>query len=71
LQSSAVSLRHSTLQAQMLLHTLRQLDPPVIGRVSDDAVLLDLRTVEPEFDAALVSLLRRAVGAESHSSVRE
>jgi L-seryl-tRNA(Ser) seleniumtransferase len=59
LQSSAVSLRHSTLQAQALLHTLRQLDPPVIGRVSDDTVLLDLRTVEPEFDTTLVSLLQR------------
>ena len=64
LQSSAVSLSHSTLQAQTLLHTLRQLDPPVIGRVTDGAVLLDLRTVEPEFDAILVSLLQRAIGAE-------
>jgi L-seryl-tRNA(Ser) seleniumtransferase len=71
LQSSAVSLRHSTLQPQILLHTLRQLDPPVIGRVSDDAVLLDLRTVEPEFDATLASLLQRAIGAESHSPARE
>ena len=59
LQSSAVSLRHVTLQPQALLQALRQLDPPVIGRVSDDTVLLDLRTVEPEFDAILVSLLQR------------
>jgi L-seryl-tRNA(Ser) seleniumtransferase len=71
LQSSAVSLRHSTLQAQTLLHTLRQLDPPVIGRVSDDTVLLDLRTVEPEFDAILVTLLQRVIGAESHSFSHE
>ncbi len=68
LQSSAVSLRHSTLQAQTLLRTLRQLDPPVIGRVSDDTVLLDLRAVEPEFDAVLASLLQRAIGAESTRS---
>jgi L-seryl-tRNA(Ser) seleniumtransferase len=65
LQSSALSLRHETLQPQVLLKALRQLDPPVIGRVSDDTVLLDLRTVEPEFDAILVSLLQRAIGAES------
>ena len=63
LQSSAVSLRHATLQPQALLQTLRRLDPPVIGRVSEDAVLLDLRTVEPEFDAKLVSLLRQIAPA--------
>jgi L-seryl-tRNA(Ser) seleniumtransferase len=59
LQSSAVSLQHATLTPQALLRTLRQLDPPVIGRVSEDVVLLDLRTVEPEFDVELVSLLRQ------------
>jgi L-seryl-tRNA(Ser) seleniumtransferase len=68
LQSSAVSLRHSSIQAQSLLHALRQLDPPVIGRVSDDIVLLDLRTVEPEFDAILVSLLRRAAAGQESPS---
>ena len=71
LQSSAVSLRHATLQPQVLLKALRQLDPPVIGRVSDDTVLLDLRTVEPEFDVTLASLLQRTIGAESHSFTRE
>jgi L-seryl-tRNA(Ser) seleniumtransferase len=71
LQSSAVSLRHATLEAQMLLRALRQLDPPVIGRVSDDTVLLDLRTVEPEFDATLASLLQRAISSESHSFAHE
>ena len=65
LQSSAVSLRHATLQPQALLRTLRRLDPPVIGRVYEDAVLLDLRTVEPEFDVKLVSLLRQAAPAST------
>jgi L-seryl-tRNA(Ser) seleniumtransferase len=67
LPSSAVSLRHATLQPQVLLKAMRQLDPPVIGRVSDDTVLLDLRTVEPEDDAILVALLQRPIGAESQS----
>ena len=63
LQSSAVSLRHATLSPQALLQRLRRLDPPVIGRVSEEAVLLDLRTVEPEFDARLVKLLRQIESA--------
>jgi L-seryl-tRNA(Ser) seleniumtransferase len=63
LQSAAVSLRHATLQPQALLQALRRLDQPVIGRVSEDTVLLDLRTVEPEFDVTLVSLLRQAAPA--------
>jgi L-seryl-tRNA(Ser) seleniumtransferase len=63
LQSAAISLRHATLQPQALLQALRRLDPPVIGRVSEDTVLLDLRTVEAEFDGTLVSLLRQAAPA--------
>jgi L-seryl-tRNA(Ser) seleniumtransferase len=65
LQSSAVALRHATLQPQALLQALRRLDPPVIGRVSEDDVLLDLRTVEPEFDAKLVSLLQTALASDA------
>lgn len=60
LQSSAVAIRHKALQPQALLHALRQLDPAVVGRVNDDNVLLDLRTVEPELDATLAALLNQA-----------
>jgi len=59
LQSSAVALRHHSFSPQALLSALRRLDPPVIGRISDDYVLLDLRTVEPEFDTKLISLLEQ------------
>jgi L-seryl-tRNA(Ser) seleniumtransferase len=65
LQSSAVSLRHATLQPQALLRALRGLDPAVIGRVCEDAVLLDLRTVEPEFDVKLVELVRQTAPASA------
>jgi L-seryl-tRNA(Ser) seleniumtransferase len=41
-----------------LASKLRRTDPPVIGRIENDRVLLDLRAVLPEQDA----LLERAVG---------
>jgi len=57
LQSCAISLRHTSLPAVELLSRLRKLEPPIIGRISDDTVLLDLRTVPPDFDEELASLL--------------
>jgi L-seryl-tRNA(Ser) seleniumtransferase len=57
LQSCAVSIRHGSLNAVELLASLRKLDPPIIGRIADDTVLLDLRTVPARFDAELVNLL--------------
>jgi L-seryl-tRNA(Ser) seleniumtransferase len=46
---------------QRLLAALRAGDPAVIGRVTDDAVLLDLRTVEPADDEALMEAVRAAL----------
>ncbi len=40
---------------------LRRGDPPVVARVSRDALLLDPRTVFPRQDAALLDALRRAL----------
>jgi len=65
LQSSALALGHRLLPPRALLLALRRLDPPIIGRISDDSVLLDLRTVEPEFDAKLISLLEQL--AQDHN----
>ena len=39
---------------------LRRLTPPVIARIENDRVLLDLRTIAPEEDAILAGLIRRA-----------
>jgi L-seryl-tRNA(Ser) seleniumtransferase len=59
LQSCAISLRHTSFPAVELLSRLRKLEPPIIGRISDDTVLLDLRTVPHDFDEELASLLTR------------
>ena len=44
------------------LGALRRNDPPVIARTRDDLTLLDLRSVDPDDDAAIASALR-AIGA--------
>ena len=40
---------------------LRATEPPVIGRISEGRVLLDLRTVRPERDDELASIIEHAV----------
>ena len=40
------------------LATLRRQDPPVIGRIEDDGVMLDPRTVLPEQDETVAAALR-------------
>jgi L-seryl-tRNA(Ser) seleniumtransferase len=58
--TTLVALRHTKLKADELESKLRACSPPVISRIADDLVLLDLRTVaadeEPELLAALQSL---------------
>ena len=41
---------------------LRRGTPPVIGRIEDDRVVLDLRTVDPASDDDLASAIERALG---------
>ena len=45
-------------EANMLAQQLRHGDPPIVARISDEAVVLDLRTVLPEQVEALAARLR-------------
>jgi L-seryl-tRNA(Ser) seleniumtransferase len=47
------------------LSALRTGRPPVVARIEDDAVVLDLRTVEPTWDEALPGAIARALGGRS------
>ena len=49
------------LTADALCARLRNSDPPVIARVEDGRVLLDLRTVAPEQDTLITQALQRIV----------
>jgi L-seryl-tRNA(Ser) seleniumtransferase len=48
LSSWAVALRHPRLSAQQLERRLRQSAPPIIARIVEDCVLLDVRTITDE-----------------------
>ena len=58
LPTRLVAVRHATESATVLEKRLRGWQPPVIARVEDDTVLLDLRTVLPEQEAALTEAVR-------------
>jgi len=48
----------SGISVAALARRLRGLDRPVIGRIEQDRLVLDLRTVEPEDDPTLLAALR-------------
>jgi L-seryl-tRNA(Ser) seleniumtransferase len=56
------SLSVDVPRPQRLLDRLRAGSPPVIGRIVDDAVVLDLRTVEPDDDERLADAILAAIG---------
>ena len=55
LRTPLISITHSKLSANQLEERLRRSNPPVIARIEDDRVLLDLRTVASQDEATLVS----------------
>jgi L-seryl-tRNA(Ser) seleniumtransferase len=61
LESFAVALNAVSMRADELAARLRTLDPPVIARIHDRLVLLDLRTVPERDDESIVQLLRAAL----------
>jgi L-seryl-tRNA(Ser) seleniumtransferase len=57
-----VAVAAKGLSADQLAARLRAAEPPVIARVEDGRVLLDLRTVFPEEDAAVTTVLAALAG---------
>ena len=55
LQTPLVAITHAKLSANQIEEQLRQSDPPVIARIENDRVLLDLRTVTAEDEATLAA----------------
>ena len=55
-----VTLRRPDASAASIERVLRAGDPPVIARVVNDAVAIDLRTVDPREDDVIAAAIRRA-----------
>ncbi len=62
LPSRQLAISLADHSAARLSGRLRRATPPVVGRIEDERVLLDLRTVAPEEDDALVEVLRGLAG---------
>ncbi len=61
LRSPLISITHATLSANDLERRLRRAPTPVIARIENDRVLVDLRTVTPDDEPALAAAVA-AVG---------
>jgi L-seryl-tRNA(Ser) seleniumtransferase len=63
LSSFALSLAHSQMKSAALALALRQAETPILGRIGDGRVLLDLRTVDPDFDQGLLAAIQEHLPA--------
>jgi L-seryl-tRNA(Ser) seleniumtransferase len=60
LPTAALAVGGTPAAARQLDQALRRADPPVIGRITRDRLLLDCRTIRPEQIPAVAAALRRA-----------
>jgi L-seryl-tRNA(Ser) seleniumtransferase len=56
--TALVALKHATYNADALQEKLRLFSPPVICRIADGLVLIDLRTVEPREEPEVIRALK-------------
>ena len=61
LKTTVVALNHKSLSAQELARRLRLHEPPVIPRIQDECVQLDVRTLLPGDDERIESAVKSAV----------
>jgi L-seryl-tRNA(Ser) seleniumtransferase len=63
LPTRVLALKSASLNADQLCARLRQWETPIIARVEDGRVLLDLRTVEPAQEAVILMALSSILGS--------
>lgn len=60
LETTLIGLRHRKMSVSKLEKALRVASPPVIARISDDRLVIDLRTVSETEEVELLEILTRA-----------
>lgn len=60
LETAVVEISSRHYEPEEILSMLRKCNPPIIGRISDDRVILDLRTIQPSEDELLLERLAAA-----------
>ncbi|HEX2053770.1 MAG TPA: L-seryl-tRNA(Sec) selenium transferase [Actinomycetota bacterium] len=65
--TAVLRIAPQTAGAQDLSAALLASDPPVVARIEDGALLIDLRTVAPADDSTVGAALRKALGGSSAS----
>ncbi len=60
--TALIALKHESLNADEIERKLRIFSPPVIARIGDGQVLLDLRTVDDNDEPELLAALRSLTG---------
>ena len=58
LQTTVISLTHEKLSAEDIERQLRSSNPPVVARIFEDQVMIDLRTVFPDEEEAVVTAIK-------------
>jgi L-seryl-tRNA(Ser) seleniumtransferase len=59
LPTALLAVTHASANADALAARLRAVEPPIVARIEEGRVLLDLRTVFPEQDEAIAQALIR------------
>jgi len=58
LPTTTISLTHDVLSAEDIERQLRASQPPIVGRIFENQVMLDLRTVFPDEESALITAVK-------------
>ena len=65
LPTYVIALHADNISAHELEEKLRKGTPPVIARIKDDTLILDMRTIQDQDADALLEVIRQALSQES------